>query len=97
MSGFSNRRNFVRIKRSDFVDGESYARALRDGGLEYGHIFGGGGGGFGIGEDAEFLKAVWGENPDRTLELEAEAAPKMPHKFNKKYAHTRRGRKKKSP
>lgn len=88
-------RKYPGIKRSDFVDGESYARTLRHHGISREHIAEGHG--FGIGPDADLMTAIWGNNPDQTLEYEASLMPALPHTFQKKYTYSRRGRKKKSP
>ncbi len=81
-------------KRSDFVDGESYAGALWHDGISREHIASGRG--FGLGHHADRLTAIWGNNPDQTLEYEASFMPALPHTFQKKYTFSQRGRKKKS-
>jgi hypothetical protein len=82
-----------RIKRSDFVDGDAYAQALRRDGVGYQHLVSGKG--FGTGVDAKILEAVYGANWEKTVEQETNDAPPMPHVFKMKYSDKRRGRKKK--
>lgn len=79
-----------RKKRSDYVSGDGYARNLYQDGVDYEHIRSGAG--FGTGPYAERLRAIWGDDPNKTLELEAAEQASKPHVFTKKWGHRRRGK-----
>ena len=79
-----------RKKRSEYTSGDEYARDLRRDGVDYEHLRAGGG--FGTGRHAEFLNAVWGDNPMETLANEAAEFPPRSQVFETKWGDQRRGK-----
>ena len=79
-----------RIKRSDFMSSDDYARALRREGLDYQDIRKGVF--YGTGPDAEILRATFGDNPEQTLSREVADRQERPHVFEKKWSEQRRGK-----